>query len=238
MKKRKYLLIALMFIVATILASIPMQTVKASDRTDVRFYVWNSETASNIYGPWTPGFPPHVVEVWIDSPDTWDNTASGIVGYAISLQVDPTVLTILTAEKIPSKGGFLEDFLHRYWYDYMGYSTSLLIGGTDPGAGLIWDVSEMIMGWETLGKGAGGGPIPLLQFVFVSQSDTAYSPIEILDAYYYTPAGKFPVEVVDSGHYNAPPAPEFPLGAVTPLALIAAVVYVWMVRKRKPLEVR
>ena len=217
-KKYCLLILAFAFMLGTIVASLP--PVKASVRDDVKFFVWNPAYETNIY----PGEPPYTmitVEIWIDSPDAWDNTASGITGYALSVRVDPNVLMIGYAEKIPDKNGFLEDFIfHKHplysFPPYKGY-TALLQGEADTAAGTLFDISEQILSEQPLPGYPGGGPYPLCQVVFMTLSETEPSPIGIMglpkgvppekywiDAWYKTADGvEHPVEVIEHGYYNA-----------------------------------
>ncbi|MFQ5822358.1 MAG: hypothetical protein ACE5I5_20480, partial [Candidatus Heimdallarchaeota archaeon] len=220
--QKKYSLLALAFvlILGTIVASLPIRPAKAIGPGEVRFYIWNPARGDNIYDGTDVFPPPLFVEVWIESDAAWDYTDLGIVGWGLSVRVDPRALRILTAEKIPGQGGFLEDFLVRYYLHYT-YSTKLYkpigLPNLDPDGGEMIDVSEFIDGYETLGLGAGGGPIPLMRFVFVGLNATLASPIDLagrwnaalqtieVTAFYTTPDGvDHYVDVLDDGHYVAP----------------------------------
>ena len=115
----------------------------------------------------------------------------------------------MTAGKIPGLGGFLEDFLIRYFYDWEGYTTSFLVGPIDKDAGTITDCSEYIMGYSTLGLGAGGGPIKLMRFMFRSRSDVIPTVMDLFGRYvteisatYTTPDGTDHfVDILEDGFY-------------------------------------
>ena len=221
-KKYCLLILAFAFMLGTIVASLP--PVKAQDT--VRFYVWNYAAGTNIYpGVSPPGYV--IVEVWIDSPEAWDNTPEGIVGYALSVRVDPRALEVVAAGKIrvaaPPPVGFLEGFLIEYGYGYydpfigwVGRETKFLTGPIDATTGTIIEASEYIMGYTELGVGAGGGPQPLMRFAFKSRSDTLASPIDLcgpwdavletieITAIYTTVDGTdHYVDVLDDGYYIA-----------------------------------
>ncbi len=82
-------------------------------------------------------------------------------------------------------------------------------------------VGENIAGWETLGVGAGGDSgtpgwygeqFGLCRLRFKSKNETAYTRIDIYDAYWVlinasAPDGysRIPFDVVDDAHYNEPP---------------------------------
>jgi len=217
-----------------------LMTTKPVKAAGTRLYVWQPTG----YIPGVAVNSPVYAQICVEFPTGWDYTADGVVGYAFNVQVDPNVLLafdILGA----ADGYYLKDFLNYYWLT----NTVSLLYTTDGAAGTYTGVSEFIMGWEDLGLGAGGpgdpdhalgGPAgygPLCKLRLRSKSQTEYSLIDISDAYYYTPAGKFPFDVVDDGHYNAPPVPEFPLGAAFQVGLIAAVAYVWWTRRHKLKEV-
>jgi len=223
-RRKKSLLMLMLMLTLFIGASMTTKPAKAEG---TRIYVSQPQG----YIPGVPVGNMIMVDVYIESPSTWDNTIDGIVGWAFDVKVDPAVLEVMGAKGAKS-GYFLFDFLETYGYDWEGYTVSLLIGSMDKEAGTMTAISEMIMGWETLGKGAGGSG-KLVTLGFKSRSEIDYSLIDILNAYYYTPAGKFPVDIVDDGYYNAPPTPEFPLGAAFQVGLIVAVAYVWWTRRRK-----
>jgi len=242
--RRKHLICILLILAIATLAATTMPAY-SSDREDVQIYIWNPGTASNVY-PALAYPAPTYVEVWIDTPNAWDNTPGGIVGYTVSVSVDPSVVEVLTALIWPDtdfdgvSNGFLGDFLSRWGHNWLGYSTSFLGGSIDKPSGTISGTAEAILGFSTLGLGAGGGPMPLFRYVIRTASGvdpaTAYSPIALFDAFYTTVDGvKHPVDIVEDGHYGAEPAPEFPLGLGLMIAMAPAipVVYLWRTRKRR-----
>ena len=188
------------------------------------------------------------VTVDIYAPEAWDDTSDGIIGWSFSVHVDPAVLEPYGAYAA-TFGYYIYDFCD--YYKYTANYPSLLVGGIDKTTGDITGISCFIMGWETLGVGAGGSSDPntgwygrdygVMRLRYTPLSETAYSPIEISDARYYTttsgPDG-IPFDSVEfPGHYNPPPVPEFPLGAAFQVGLIAAVAYVWWTRRHKLKEV-
>jgi len=203
-KRYGLLLLAFALILGPTLASLPPAKA-AIGPGEVRFYVVPTITTAKSAGTM------FLIEVWVESEPAWDNNPEGIIGYALSVRVDPTALEVMTAGKIPGMGGFLEDFLIRYFYDWEGYTTSFLVGPIDKDTGTIIDVSEYIMGYSTLGLGAGGGPIKLMRFMFRSRSDVIPSVIDIFGRYvteisatYTTPDGEdHYVDILDDGYYIA-----------------------------------
>ena len=187
------------------------------DPTDyVKVYVYNPAAASNVYP--AIAYPNATyVEVWIDSPDAWFNTSSGIVGVTLSLGVNSSVVEVLTAQAMPDMdfGGFPDSFLGDFLedaYPLDGFTTFFAVGTVDKPNGTITATADIILGFSTLGVGAGSGPKPLWRWVIRTQSGvdhtTAYSPLTILDAYYTTVDGvKHPIDIVESGHYGTPPPP-------------------------------
>jgi len=159
----------------------------------------------------------------------------GIVQWAIQVKVSPNVLEPMGVMGA-SSGYFLYDYLERSGLIWMGYSTGPVLFKVDKAAGTIEMITEGISPDPPTGAGGSG---KLVRLVFKSLSLDAYSSIDLyyeegIDAYYWTPGGVFHVvDKVEDGHYNPPPVPEFPLGSVAPIALIAAVAYIWWVTKRK-----
>jgi hypothetical protein len=191
------------------------------------------------------------VIVDIYAPEAWDDTPEGIVGWSFDVHVDPAVL-----EPVGAYGAYFDYYLYDFC-DYYGYTAnypSILVGSIDKANGDMVNIAEYIMGWEDLNVGAGGSSDPntgwygllngLVKLRYKPLQPGApdeYSPIEITNAKYYTttsgPDG-IPFDSVESpGHYCPPLVPEFPLGAAFQVGLIAAVAYVWWIRRRKLKEV-
>jgi hypothetical protein len=177
-------------------------------------YIWNPAAASNVYP--AMAYPNTTyVEVWIDSPDAWFNTSSGIVGVTVSLSVNSSVVEVLTAQEMPDMdfGGFPDSFLGDFLEDAHpldGFTTFFTVGTVDKPNGTLTATADIILGYATLGVGAGGGPKPLWRWVIRTKSGvdhtTAYSPLTIFDAYYTTVDGvNHPISIVESGHYGTPP---------------------------------
>ena len=187
------------------------------DPTDyVKVYVYNPVAASNVYP--AMAYPNATyVEVWIDSPDAWFDTSSGIVGVTLSLGVNSSVVEVLTAQEMPDMDfeGFPDSFLGDFLEDAHpldSFTTFFAVGTVDKPNGTITATADIILGFSTLGVGAGSGPKPLWRWVIRTQSGvdhtTAYSSLTILDAYYTTvDRVKHPISIVESGHYGTPPPP-------------------------------
>jgi len=189
-----------MLLSALMLGTIATQLPPVKAQDPVRFYVWTAYTTppgNVIPGVAQGGFV--VVEVWVDSPPEWDDTADGIAAYSLSMRVDPRALTVYEAypaDKMRPAGqpptvyppGFLEEFLLEYGYaawsvfpppgGWTGYKTVMLVGDANAALGYTLDLWEGIEAGETLGKGA-GGTSKLCQFFFLSASGTLGSPIDI-----------------------------------------------------------
>ena len=216
-KKYCLLVLAFIFMLGTTVASLP--PVKAPIE-EVRFFV------SPTIIPGAPMGALVVVEVWIESPAAWDNTPEGIVGYALSVRGDPRALEPLGVGKIPAQMGFLEDFLKRHGYDPWHETQMLPPLDLDPVTCTILDVSEYIIGTPILGVGAGGGPTPLMRFIFKSRSDVIPSPIDLfgshvteINAIYTTADGvDHYVDIMNDGYYLAetPDTMMFDLGGYDP----------------------
>jgi len=121
------------------------------------------------------------VDVNITSP-----AGSAIVGWMINISVNPDVL----------KPGYLGDYQDGVWFGYFlfdwgivnGHPSTLEDPEYDTTAGWIWGY-EIITQWRvvlTKGEGAdGNGTLVTFKFEQINQT-TAYSPIVITEAYYYT----------------------------------------------------
>jgi len=183
-------MLTLTLLLGTIIASVP--PVKAS--SSVKIYL-KPEFPS--YHPGVTATETFVVEMWIESPPGWENTADGIVGWSIYMHVDPAVLMPYDFAGA-DPGYFLRDFIDDYGYP-IKHRPKILLG--DVNASHFMDLAEYIQGWETIGVGAGGSGL-LCNLTLRSKSDTAYSLIDLYDVYYYTPAGMFEADMVVDGHYN------------------------------------
>jgi len=211
-KKYSLLALAFAFMLGTIVAALPPAKAQVDQ---VRFYVWNPATGTNIY-PGQTFPPPLTVQIWIDSPPLWEGTPGGIVGYGLSVRVDPNVLSIGYAQKVSGQGGLLEEFIFSNFYNWPPYSayTGFLYGEVDTVAGTIFDISENILSDAPLPGGA-GGTMPLLEIVFMPLSETEPSRIDVfgvptgappnivwINAWYKTNDGiKHDVEVIEEGYY-------------------------------------
>jgi parallel beta-helix repeat protein len=173
----------------------------------VRFYV---KMPPEGYIPGIPPGSPLIVEVWIDSPP-----GAGIVGWALSLHWDPSVLDLGYSfdpdgpGPLPPiyydivEGPWLSDWCAAYPWPY---GTSFLKGAIDKEAGTVTLPACMINSWLELPPGSGAdGTGCLAYFYFTSLSETGYSPLYLFDCEYGTTEGVFPVDVAEYGHYNQPP---------------------------------
>jgi len=195
----------LMYLIVSILLSLTMVGVpiEAQAPDPVTFYV-------KMPNGWIPGVAPGdlvPVEVWIDSPPD-----AGIVAWTLSLQWDPTVLEIGYFVPFPppgitldvAEGSWLKNWTDTYpWPD----GTTFLEGSIDKEGGKVTTTSCGINKWRDLPSGAGaGGTGQLVIYYFTSLSETAYSPLDLIDAdcEYGTTEKVFSVDVVIDGHYNQP----------------------------------
>jgi hypothetical protein len=210
-KREKYLWIslALMLLGSLAMVNVPLK----SQEYQTRLYIRESPP-----GSWIPGVPVGEL-VWvtvdIEIPQAWDNTPQGMVGWAFFVHVDPDVLTPIWVYG-NSSGYFLYDFC-----DWNGYLSdfvfpSLLWGPIDPTTGDIRDICEFILGYPSIGVGAGGSSGPgwygetygLCRLLFRSKSETATTLIDIYDAEWSDANGEWhPFDVIDDGQYNRWPRP-------------------------------
>lgn len=223
--------LALVFLLGGLATAIQIKPAKALYTT--RIYV-NMGGAAYIPGV-TAGLR-FYVRVDVEFPAAWDKTALGVVGWGAYVTVDPTVLTPF---------GVYGAALGYYLYDWVdtnampaNYPTILYTTN----ASTFIDVAEYIMGYKTLGIGAGGNSVTgpygltngLAKLRYTSLSATAYTRIHISDAKWTTPDGiDHPFDVVDDGYYaSAPPVPEFPLGIEALMAIAPAIPIIYLWRKR------
>jgi hypothetical protein len=181
--QKKHYLLALIFALVTgmVIAALPQTKAHNDGTSNVYIYI-----EPHII-PAPASFPGGMyVEVWIDSPDTWDDTTSGIVGYALSVRVDPRYIDVFNAQKGQPQqptsggadpGGFLELYLVRNGHNTYGffgweinYPTDFYVGDIDATTGTMLDISEIIRGYGTLGLGAGGGPYKLCELLLLAKT--------------------------------------------------------------------
>jgi len=140
---------------------------------------------------------------------------AAIIGWAIDIKVDPNVLTpgfYYDGEWYNCYAGGAEYFLYDWCADHdwqMPTPTNIMEGSRNETTGIIDDTNEAIKLWKDLGVGNGtDGTGTLATFYFTSLNETAWSPIEITAAYYYTswedPAPPHPADLIINGHYNVP----------------------------------
>jgi len=227
-----------LFIVAILVIGFATSTqIKPVKAYTTRIYV-------NMGGlPYIPGVPPGPapdIRVDVDIDPLLDKLPGGCVGWSCYIKVDPAVLGVYGIVGAAT-GYYLYDFIRENRYATTYYPK--LLYGMDPANGIFVDVAEFITAYQTLAKGAGypstdkyGIENGLCTLQYDSLSQTAYSRIDIYEAYWYDSTGaKYPFDIVEDGHYNAPPDPEFPIG-MYPLVMLAAaipIVYIWREQKRK-----
>jgi len=187
-----YLIVSILFSLTMVSVPVPVQ----SSPSPVTVYV---NMPAEGYIPGVPSGNSTNVEVWIDSPSEWTNTSDGIVGWAISVHVDPAVLQPQDVTG-GSSGFWLYDFCVDHNYSD-NWPLGPYIGGTNSSD--FEDVAEFISNWEPLGVGAGGNG-KLCNLTFLSLSETAHSKIDLYEVYYFTAAGMFAADIVVDGHYNQP----------------------------------
>ncbi|NIP51908.1 MAG: hypothetical protein GWO08_06780, partial [Gammaproteobacteria bacterium] len=141
----------LIYFTMSILLSLTMVNIPVKSDPETRLYIRESPP-----GSWKTGEPVNntfFLTVDIESPIAWDDTSTGIVGWAFSVHVDPNVL-----EPINAYGANFDYFLYDYidWNGYVGHDPILGVDKINPTAGDMINVSEIISGFEPLGKGAGG----------------------------------------------------------------------------------
>jgi len=193
MTRKKHLWIPLTLM---LLASIAMVNVPVKASSSVKIYI----------NPEIPDYIPGVavgeivdVEVRIESPAGWENTADGIVGWSLYCRVDPDVLN--TYDFLGATPGyFLRDFIDTNFYP-IKHRPQMLVG--DVNASHFMDLAAFIQGYEEIGVGAGGnGTLCTLQFECTS---VAWTLVDLFDVYYYTLAGVFQADIVGDGQYETPP---------------------------------
>jgi hypothetical protein len=168
----------------------------------VRIYIKDFTDGDNIYA----GLPPPPipianlrVQVRIVSPHAWLGTPDGIVGYVISVRVDPTVLEVVGIEIPDDKDpvdGFSDGILEMY-AALLGAPASTLQAAeaVDPTTGTMVGFANSLVGvnYTTVG-GAGGDPFygddeaGLATITFKTKSATDASVIDLMS----------PGEIVDA----------------------------------------
>jgi len=234
--------LSLIYLILSIFFSLTMVNVPVrSDPYETRLFIRESPPGSWIDGGSVSTYFFVIVE--IESPIAWDDTANGIVGWVFSVHVDPSVLQIWASG---AYGAGPDYWLYDFASDHG--CVTYLSADIDATAGDMW-VGELISGCSPLGVGAGGnsgtggqhGEIyGLCRLRFKKLSDSAYSRIDIYDAYWVDINGtQHAFDVVDDGHYNTqspPSVPEFPLGGAIEITLMLAIVFVWLRNRRKTLR--
>jgi hypothetical protein len=170
---------------------------------------------------------------------------NGMIWWKVIAQVDPTILMPLEAPgvQVSVPGYFLYDFADQMMYAYPknAWAMDTTTGTTE--------VTEMFFAPLPAGGAATDDfnlPAPYRLFRIPYQVVTTlpiddpnhYCKIDITTAAYSVLADpETPIDIVGTdGWYGPIVVPEFPLGSVAPIALIAAIAYIWWVTKRKTRE--
>jgi len=207
--KKYVLMLTLTLLLGAIIPSVP--PVK-SESYETRLFVRESPPGSWIDGTSVSTY--FYVTIDIESPSAWDDTANGIVGWEISVHVDPSVLEFRLSGIYGATGGYwLFDFAE--WNEYTpAHTPYLLIEDLNKTTGDLTRAGELLLGYTTLGVGAGGSSgmtdgygetYGLCRLRFTKLSSSAYALIDIFNAKWVDVNGdKHDFDVVDDGHYNDP----------------------------------
>ena len=146
-----------------------------------------------------------------EAVDTLFNVSVGIenawdmVGWALSVHVDPDVLEVLNV----TEGPFLFDWLNATYPTEVEWGlmyTDFMLGSVNKTTGYINDTSCQIVPYNDIPDGeAANGTGILCECWFKSKSLTAYSLIDLFDVRVYDHHNKTYMENVTDGHYNEPP---------------------------------
>jgi len=232
-----------LFIAAILMIGFATTQIKPAKAYTTRIYV-NMEGA-----PYIPGLPVGeylIARLDVDMDPAVDLTINGMAAWSVWVTVDPAVLlptAYYGATGTSTSGYYLYRFVRQ---NALGsaYYPKIIADMSQAADGKINDMAEAITSYLTLGKGAGypstekyGMAYGLVQLEFEVKSNTTYTPIHLYNALWYDATGaQHPFDIVEDGHYNAPPVvPEFPLGlaSVMLMAPLIPVLYLWRIRKRK-----
>jgi hypothetical protein len=201
--KKYVLMLTLTVLLVTIIPYVPPvksgSTVKVYVAPEFPNYVPQNTTGTNIY-----------MNVYIESPPEWyDSNETGIVGWAMTIKVNASVLEPMTI--YGATGGYwLFDFA-----DTKGGGTSLQ-KTTNKTTGEFYEASEQILGWQTHpfnGSGAGGnGKLCRLRYKVLDEDawtliDLGYPSAgsDFITFYYYVGFVKHEADIIIDGNYNQPP---------------------------------
>jgi len=204
-KVKKYLLafaVLLMFSSSLALVEVP---VKAQEPY-VKIYVYQPLG----YIPPPPGpFPVYAfqIDIYIETSGIVDGSAQSIVGWALDVQVDPSVIDISWGYAYGAQSGYA-----LWWWSRLnGLPYPTLLQGTLDGPNGYWkDISEQIMPTPGVPPGGAGdnhfATYPKLVTLEFDLLSDAYCKIELLRVEYMTPDGTWhAVDEVIDGDYNQPP---------------------------------
>jgi hypothetical protein len=128
-----------------------------------------------------------------------DDSPEGIVGWGLSVQFDPAVIDLSRTQVTAGTVGY-------FLWEFAGSGDIIINPGTpDPETGYWHGISAMIVPTPPAGAGEGYSGLKLLTLTVDSKSDTACSPIDLLDVEYFTADGMWlPADEVVDGQYNHP----------------------------------
>jgi hypothetical protein len=239
-KKTIPVLTAIMFLLSVMMAPIQVSSLPSPVTVMV-------DTGGAPYIPEKTVGTKFWVNFRIDASELEFNGPSGIVYWAIYVKTDPAVLQPLGKGyvKVAQPSYFLYQFTQWAIDNWLeGYSYPDKSITVDTAGGLV-DVAAMYFAPLPPGGAATTdefGPLPtpyLLVSIAYEVVGTGSTLIDIQQPEYTAlsaPDVLISMEDVD-GWYGEPVVPEFPLGSVAPIALIAAIAYIWWVTRRKRQEV-
>ena len=183
----------LVFLVASILSSlttvsVPVHAGHTDEHVWVEPAVKPGEAVGTVFN----------VSVWIEN--AWD-----MVGWAMSVHVDPNVLEVMGASEGPFIGDFVAAWNAEHPQDQISYDF-YAYDELNKTTGYIIDTDCMIIGSGKIPVGeAANGTGMLCQYWFKSKNLTAYSLIDLFDVRVYDHTQQLYIENVWDGYYNEPP---------------------------------
>lgn len=195
--KKKYVVMftAFMFLTSLAMVSVPVQS-----QSPPTFYIAGDIPAKPVGTTFT-------VDILVNASDLVYNSPDAIAGWALYVQVDPTILKPLRV-RTSTAGYFLWDFADWEWYPYPSPISKI-----NPTTGLV-DVSEQILPTPPGGAATDGvlpAPYVLVQIQYESLSLYGNSTIDIFDAEYMDTYGYWHPAVDGDATYVG--IPMVPLGA-------------------------
>jgi len=192
--KKKY---AVVFIAFMFLTSLAMVSVPVQSSSSPTFYI-----AGDISGK--PVGTTFWVHILVNASDLVYNSNDSIVGWALYVKVDPTILKPLKV-RTSLPGYFLYNFSYAEDYPYPSAISTI-----DPSTGIV-DVVEQILPTPAGGAATDGvlpAPYKLVSIQYESLSLYGNSTIDIYDAEYMDPYGYWhPVVDGDATYVGIPIVP-------------------------------